>query len=193
MCIRPLSEVILCDLRIVSVRSEVGKLSSPVNRLHFAPDCRPPARNPMRPRARRAAFPGMLAKQFDKAACNVHPPPSRTVADRASAEAWRSRKHLDSSAGNRLESIHAAAIEDELDEHPRQKAMAEGWRTWARALARLRGRAIPLSRRGGPGPRHFFSGAGCACPAGGLRAADWLCPGEGGTSARVTRSTSGSN
>ena len=42
--------------------------------------------------------------------------------------------------------------------------MAEGWRAWARALARLRGRAIPLSRRGAPGPRHFFlRGRGCAC------------------------------
>jgi endonuclease YncB( thermonuclease family) len=64
--------------------------------------------------------------------------------------------------------------------------MAESWPAWSRALAWLRGRANPLSRWGRPGRRRFFSAALVAlAPAGGLRAADGHCPGEGGTSGRV--------
>ena len=58
--------------------------------------------------------------------------------------------------------------------------MVEGWRAWARALARLRGRANPLSRRFWPGPRHFFlRGRGCACARGRLASGGWALPGRG--------------
>ncbi len=58
--------------------------------------------------------------------------------------------------------------------------MAEGWRAWARALARLRGRANPLSRRGWPGPRHFFlRGRDCACARGRLASGGRALRGRG--------------
>ena len=80
-----------------------------------------------------------------------------------------------------------AAIEEEFGtETPEAKDDGEGWRAWARALALLRGRHVRFRARAGLGLAIFFSVAVLALvPASGLRAADGLCPREGGTSGRV--------